>query len=209
MGLSQHEPQALPSVCLAAAHFLIVFPLQGDTRLEDDWVPDADGRTMEEVEESSRKNEAKNRWVWGEECWICPLFMLEEVEESSRKNKAKNRWGSQRRHCGCAALERANQCLPGAAFVGCWAAGGVVGAETNVAEPACCNKQRRSPPSLPSTIHPSPPPEPSTPPESLPVLLQGGGAGDDWGPAGGRQRAADQHAVRLQAQPGAAGLRRA
>ena len=38
-----------------------VFSPQGDTRLEDDWVPDADGRTMEEVEESSRKNEAKNR----------------------------------------------------------------------------------------------------------------------------------------------------
>jgi hypothetical protein len=40
-----------------------VFSPQGDTRLEDDWVPDADGRTMEEVEESSRKNEAKNRWA--------------------------------------------------------------------------------------------------------------------------------------------------
>ena len=35
--------------------------LQGDTLLEDDWVPDADQRTLEEIEESNRLNEAKNR----------------------------------------------------------------------------------------------------------------------------------------------------
>lgn len=38
------------------------------------------------------------------------------------------------------------------------------------------------------------------------LLLQGGGARDDRRPAGSRQQAADQHAVRLQAQPGARGF---
>lgn len=38
-----------------------LFPLQGDTRLEDDWEPDQDKRSLEEIEEASRVNEAKNR----------------------------------------------------------------------------------------------------------------------------------------------------
>ena len=37
-------------------------PSQGDTRLEDDWVPDQDTRSLEEIEESNREKEAKARW---------------------------------------------------------------------------------------------------------------------------------------------------
>ena len=37
-------------------------PSQGDTRLEDDWVPDQDKRSLEEIEESNREKEAKARW---------------------------------------------------------------------------------------------------------------------------------------------------
>jgi hypothetical protein len=57
-----HRTSLRIAVCAWLNPWSILVVLQGDTRLEDDWVPDADGRTMEEVEESSRKNEAKNRW---------------------------------------------------------------------------------------------------------------------------------------------------
>lgn len=35
--------------------------MQGDTRLEDDWAPNQDTRSLEEIEESNRKKEAQAR----------------------------------------------------------------------------------------------------------------------------------------------------
>ena len=40
---------------------MLVMHMQGDTRLEDDWVPDQDQRSLEEIEEATRANEAKAR----------------------------------------------------------------------------------------------------------------------------------------------------
>lgn len=51
--LAEHIPEQSPEPVM----------VEGDTRLEDDWVPDADQRTLEEIEESNRLNEAKNRAV--------------------------------------------------------------------------------------------------------------------------------------------------
>lgn len=89
---------------------------------------------------------------------------------------------------------------PGAASIRGWAAGqcgrGLCGCRRAL---LCAVRQ-------PHPVAPNSPPEPCAPEPRLRVP-QGGGAGDDRGPAGSRQRAADQHAVRLQAQPGAAGFR--
>lgn len=51
--LKEHVPEQSPEPVIA----------EGDTRLEDDWAPDQDARSLEEIEESNREKEAHARAV--------------------------------------------------------------------------------------------------------------------------------------------------